>query len=60
MASLYTKNGRPLTVSGSSVFGPNGNEIGRRCLQQLAYVDLWNRAGRRTAPAAHPPPRPTD
>jgi hypothetical protein len=29
MASLYTKNGRPLTVSGTSVFGPNGNEIGR-------------------------------
>ena len=29
MASLYTKEGRPLTVSGTSVFGPNGNEIGR-------------------------------
>ncbi len=29
MASLYTKNGKPLTVSGSSVFGPDGREIGR-------------------------------
>jgi len=29
MASLYTKNGRPLTVSGKSVFGPDGREVGR-------------------------------
>lgn len=27
--SLYTKNGRPLEVSGSSVYGPSGREIGR-------------------------------
>jgi len=29
MSSLYTKNGRPLTVSGTSVFSPDGREIGR-------------------------------
>jgi hypothetical protein len=29
MASLCTKNGRPLRVSGRSVFGPDGCEIGR-------------------------------
>jgi hypothetical protein len=29
MPSLYTKNGTPLTVSGRSVFSPNGQEIGR-------------------------------
>jgi hypothetical protein len=29
MSYLYTKNGRPLTVSGKSVFGPDGQEVGR-------------------------------
>lgn len=29
MANLYTKEGRPLMVSGKRVFGPNGREIGR-------------------------------
>jgi hypothetical protein len=29
MASLYTKNGRPLSVSGKSMFGPDGQEVGR-------------------------------
>lgn len=29
MTSLHTKNGRPLLVSGSGVFGPSGTEVGR-------------------------------
>lgn len=29
MTALYTKYGRPSTVSGSSVFGPSGSEIDR-------------------------------
>jgi hypothetical protein len=29
MSSLYTKNGKPLTVFGTSVFGLDGREIGR-------------------------------
>ena len=29
MSTLYTKNGRPLRVSGCAVFGPSGRQIGR-------------------------------
>ena len=29
MSSPYTKNGRPLRVSGDKVFGPNGKQVGR-------------------------------
>lgn len=29
MASLYTKNGVPLRVNGSAVFGPSGAQIGK-------------------------------
>ena len=29
MASMYTKNGRPLRVSGNHVYGPSGREVGR-------------------------------
>ncbi len=29
MATMYTKNGRPLQVGGSQVFGPTGQEVGQ-------------------------------
>lgn len=29
MAGLYTKNGRPLRVSGKKVYGPSGRQVGQ-------------------------------